>query len=104
MDINSVCECSYKGQICQTECFKKNYKDWLVCRSVYINEIEINSIFNIDSIIKLSFRNCQTEIEKFGEMIIVLSFLKEYSKKHPYLGQVIHDLPYSDKINEFQLL
>lgn len=104
MDKNLYCDCSYENQSYKIECFKKHYKDWITRRNSSISEVEINSNFSIDSIIKLSFKNCQTEIEKYGEMIILWSFLQEYGKKHPFLGQIIHDLPYSDKINEFQFL
>lgn len=104
MDKISTCECFFKSQIDKTECFKRKYRSWLKHRNIFINEYELKSIFNIDAVLKLSFKNCITEAEKFSEMIILWSFLEEFKKKHSFLGQVVYDLPYSDKINEFPML
>lgn len=104
METVTNCKCSYESEKTRTECFKFHYKRWVHSRNSSISDLEISSCSNIDSIIKLSFKNCVLEVEKYGEMIILWAFLQKYGKNHPFLGEVIHNLPYSDKINEFQFL
>lgn len=105
MEQTSICPCQFLENAKRVECFKKPYITWLQIRNIEIPIKEINNCISISELLKLLIKPDQlTTTEQICETKIILSFLNLYQKTHPYLGNCIHELPFSNRIQEFKLL
>lgn len=101
----NVCLCQSFENSKRVECFKKFYLSWLQLRNIELPIIELNNCTTISELIKLLIKPNQLTItEQICETKILLSFLNFYQKTHPNLGNVVYELPYSNRIQEFMLL
>lgn len=105
MEETSICSCQFLENIKRVECFKKTFVPWLSIRNIEIPIKELNNCTSISELLKLLIKpNQLTVTEQICETKIILSFLGLYQKNHPYLGNCIYELPFSNRIQEFKLL